>query len=145
MRLTLRRGEAGAILEAVIEETGAGAVYWNRCYEPWAIARDKRIKARLAALGREARSFNAALLHEPWTIQTGSGGPFKVFTPFWRAVLAKGAPAPASPRPAGWQQQLRTPSAPMPSRIGACIQRRPIGRAVLPRPGSRAKPVPPAG
>jgi len=93
LRLILRRGEAGAILEALIEETGAAGVYWNRCYEPSAIARDKGIKARLMALGLEVQSFNAALLHEPWAIQTGSGGPFKVFTPFWRAILAKGAPA----------------------------------------------------
>lgn len=26
------------------------------------------------------------LLHEPWEVKTGSGDPFKVFTPFWRAA-----------------------------------------------------------
>src|SRR5215470_6987396 len=97
-RLLLRRGEAGPVLERLIRETGAEAVFWNRCYEPWAIARDKAIESGLAKRDIEARSFNAALLQEPWTIETGSGGPFKVFTPFWRALLAKPPPAP-SPAP----------------------------------------------
>lgn len=97
-RLLLRRGEAGPVLEALIRETGAAAVFWNRCYEPWALARDKAIESRLAKRGIEARSFNAALLQEPWEMETGSGGPFKVFTPFSRALLAR--PPPSTPLPA---------------------------------------------
>lgn len=97
-RLLLRRGEAGPVLERLIRDTNAEAVFWNRCYEPWALARDKAIEANLAKRGIEARSFNAALLQEPWEMETGSGGPFKVFTPFSRALLAK--PPPAAPLPA---------------------------------------------
>jgi deoxyribodipyrimidine photo-lyase len=37
-------------------------------------------------------SFNAALLHEPWTIHNQSDKPFQVFTPFWRHCLAKPDP-----------------------------------------------------
>src|SRR6516162_11858782 len=36
--LVLRRGEAGVVLERLIAETRAETVFWNRCYEPWAIA-----------------------------------------------------------------------------------------------------------
>ena len=39
-------------------------------------------------------SFNAALLHEPWEVKTGSGGPFKVYSPFWRACLQRPVAAP---------------------------------------------------
>ena len=92
--LCLRRGKAAEILPALAAETGAGAVYWNRCYEPWAIARDKVLKAQLRDSGLTAESFNGALLHEPWTITNGQGAPYKVFTPFWKALLAA-APPPA--------------------------------------------------
>ncbi len=92
--LILRRGSAQAVLAELIAETGADAVYWNRRYEPWAIARTEPLKAALTARGIEARSFNAALLREPWTIKTQTGGPYRVFTPFWRALRAIGAEAP---------------------------------------------------
>ena len=35
------------VIDKLVEETGAGAVYWNRCYEPDAIGRDTAIKAAL--------------------------------------------------------------------------------------------------
>ncbi|MFM7346321.1 MAG: cryptochrome/photolyase family protein [Tagaea sp.] len=92
-RLILRRGPARAALDALIAETGAAGVYWNRCYEPFAIARDKAIKADLEARGLAVKSFNASLLFEPWTIVSKSGTPFRVFTPFWKACLAAEAPA----------------------------------------------------
>ncbi|MFN4167317.1 MAG: cryptochrome/photolyase family protein [Pannonibacter phragmitetus] len=93
-RLVLMRGPAGKALDALVKETGASAVHWNRCYEPHAIARDKRLKADLMAAGVEVRSFNGSLLHEPWELETKTGGPFKVYSPFWRAALAKAVPAP---------------------------------------------------
>ncbi|MBX7199162.1 MAG: deoxyribodipyrimidine photo-lyase, partial [Rhodospirillaceae bacterium] len=80
--LILRRGRAAAVLDQVVAETGADAVYWNRCYEPAAIRRDSAIKKELAAREIVAESFNGALLFEPWELKTQSGGPFKVYTPF---------------------------------------------------------------
>lgn len=97
-RLVLRCGPTLESLRALVKETGADTVLWNRRYEPASIARDKVIKESLRADGIEAESFNAALLHEPWTIQNQSGKPFQVFTPFWRHCLAK--PDPAEPLPA---------------------------------------------
>jgi deoxyribodipyrimidine photo-lyase len=95
--LVLRAGAAARALRHVIEASGATAVYWNRCYEPHAIARDAEIKKTLAACGIDVQSFNAALLFEPWTIRTKAGGSYGVFTPFWRACLAQ--PEPAKPLP----------------------------------------------
>ena len=99
--LILRRGPAGKVLEELIAETKSDSVYWNRCYEPATIARDKTIKASLTDAGIDAQSFNAALLHEPWTIKTGDGGPFKVFSPFHRAIEKLGQPA--APLPARYK------------------------------------------
>jgi len=86
--LVLRRGEPGAVLDKLIAETGAECVLWNRRYAPAQTARDAAIKERLKARGVDARSFNAGLLAEPWTVKNKSGGPFKVFTPFWRHLSA---------------------------------------------------------
>ena len=83
-RLILMRGESGAVLRDLSRSTGATAVYWNRRYEPAVIARDKKIKAELTSEGVEAKSFNAALLFEPHTVKNKSGGPFQVFTPYWK-------------------------------------------------------------
>jgi deoxyribodipyrimidine photo-lyase len=85
-RLVLRRGPALDVLRALVAETGAGAVYWSRLYDPAARARDTVAKAALKADGVEARSFNGHLLFEPWEVVTGSGGFYRVFTPMWRAV-----------------------------------------------------------
>jgi deoxyribodipyrimidine photo-lyase len=94
--LALFRGDPCKLLPALVKKIGASAVYWNRCYEPFSIARDKELKETLQRLGVEVRSFNGSLLHEPWEVETGSGGSFKVYTPFWRASLGKPIAAPAS-------------------------------------------------
>jgi deoxyribodipyrimidine photo-lyase len=85
-RLVLRRGVAETILVDLVAETGASGVLWNRLYDPAAIARDTAIKARLKDDGVACDSFNAGLLNEPWTVKTGAGQPYKVFTPYWRAA-----------------------------------------------------------
>ena len=96
--LVLRRGNPAEILPEIAGETGASNVVWNRCYEPGAIRRDAALQARLRTDGIACDNHNSALLFEPWTIAAGTGGPYKVFTPFWRACLA--APAPPRPAPA---------------------------------------------
>lgn len=100
-RLVIRRGDSLAELEKLIAETKAEALHWNRLYEPASIARDTRIKQGLKSRGLEVESHNAALLVEPWTVQTGTGEPYRVFTPFWknaRQRLSAAAPPPAPAR-----------------------------------------------
>jgi deoxyribodipyrimidine photo-lyase len=97
--LVLHRGRADEILPAMLRETGAEAVTWNRCYEPYAVAWDKTLKAKLIADGIEVESFNASLLFEPWEVATKDGRPFRVFTPFWNALRAKTEPGKPHPAP----------------------------------------------
>jgi deoxyribodipyrimidine photo-lyase len=94
LRLTFRRGLALAVLQALLAETGAGGVWWSRLYDPEAVGRDTGVKSALRAAGHEARSFAGHLLHEPWTVETGQGGFYRVFTPYWKAMRALGVPAP---------------------------------------------------
>ena len=88
-RLVLRRGRALDVLRDLAGETGARRVVWSRLYDPRSIDRDRKVKAELGEDGVEAVSVNASLLFEPWTVETGQGGPYKVYTPFWKAVRGR--------------------------------------------------------
>jgi deoxyribodipyrimidine photo-lyase len=87
-RMVYAQGAATDILPQLVKQFGARGVFWNRQYEPWAIARDTAIKETLQKSGLEAKSFNANLLFEPWTITKDDGTPYRVFTPFWRKGCA---------------------------------------------------------
>ncbi|UYC13781.1 deoxyribodipyrimidine photo-lyase [Xanthomonas sp. CFBP 8445] len=109
-RLILRQGPAETALRQVIADCGAVAVYWNRRYEPATQPRDARLKRALREQGLEVHSHNSALLFEPWQLATQQGGPYKVFTPFWRSALShwqvpalQPAPKTLPPPPAGLQ------------------------------------------
>lgn len=95
-RLILRRGPAQAVLESLVAQTGAGGVWWSRQYDPVSVARDTGIKSALKAQGLEAQSFAGHLLFEPWHVETGTGGFYRVYTPFWKAVRGRDVAAPAS-------------------------------------------------
>ena len=98
-RLTLRTGDPQAILADVISQTGAQAVFWNRRYDKAGRDIDTEIKAQLKADGITVETFNGTLLTEPWTRKTGSGGYYKVYSPYWRAVQANYVCPDALPRP----------------------------------------------
>ncbi len=86
------------MIAKLVKETAAEAVYWNRRYGP-ARKIDERIKKELKGIGVEAESFNGSLLVEPFAMKTGTGGDYKVFTPFWKALQASLAMPEASPEP----------------------------------------------
>lgn len=88
-QLLIARGPSLATLQAVARATGATAVHWNRTYEPALVARDAAIKSALRAAGLAVHSHPGNVLFEPWTVKNGSGEPFRVFTPFWRACQAR--------------------------------------------------------
>lgn len=87
--LVLRQGDSQSQLQALIEQTGAVAVYWNRKYEPATQPRDAKIKRALREQGIEAESHSGSLMFEPWDVATQQGRPYKVFTPFWRNALTR--------------------------------------------------------
>lgn len=90
-------GDAEKILPYLIKEIGATKIFWNRCYEPWRIERDKRIKENLTI---SCISENGTLLWEPWTIQKSDGTPYRVFTPFYRkGCLIADPPRKPLPKP----------------------------------------------
>ncbi len=88
-KLLIRCGASEEVLASLVEESGAQAVFWNRKYEPATQPRDARIKQQLKDLGLRVESFNGTLMFEPWTLATQQGGPYRVFTPFWRNALGQ--------------------------------------------------------
>ncbi|MEL6410397.1 MAG: deoxyribodipyrimidine photo-lyase [Pseudomonadota bacterium] len=96
--LILRSGDALKVLRELAQETGAGAVYWSRGYDPLSIERDTSVKAGLKQAQIEAESFSGHLLFEPWTVKTKTGGFFRVYSPMWKSVrnteIAEPLPAP---------------------------------------------------
>ncbi|KAG1668259.1 Deoxyribodipyrimidine photo-lyase [Nymphon striatum] len=97
-KLILRRGIPEQIIKDLITETDAKTVLWNRRYATQHIERDSKLKSDLKEDGLTVVSYDGALLHEPTKVKTGSGGPYRVYTPFWRAF--SGAHEPRDPAPA---------------------------------------------
>lgn len=99
-QLVLRQGEAKQVIDTLISETGANAVFWNRRYEEPGRAIDTDLKTHLKSRNVSVESHNGTLLTEPWTQTTGSGGYYKVYSPYWRSVQASyQAPAAAQAPP----------------------------------------------
>jgi deoxyribodipyrimidine photo-lyase len=97
--LVVRQGPAGDALEALIDETGAAAVYWNRLYEPALVERDSRIKSTLRDRDIDAESFRAAMLFEPWELLRDGDQPYRVFTPYWRRMQKDWRAVSTAPEP----------------------------------------------
>lgn len=99
-RLRLFHGPSLQTLQTLAAACEAEAVFWNRRYEPAIEKRDTAIKSRLREQGLHVESFNGALLREPWQVATKQGGPYKVFTPFWKSASAEWSPPPPREAPA---------------------------------------------
>ncbi|WP_137156143.1 deoxyribodipyrimidine photo-lyase [Rhizobium sp. FKL33] len=93
----LLTGPTQTVLDRLIDETGARAVFWNRRYDHASRDIDAAIKKHLKARGLDARSFGGFLLHDPMAVMTGQGKRFSVYSPFWRAFDAHYAPPDAIP------------------------------------------------
>ncbi|NNF71542.1 MAG: deoxyribodipyrimidine photo-lyase [Rhodobacteraceae bacterium] len=95
-KLIFRRGKALDVLRALVDETGATAVWWSRLYDPDARERDTDVKSALKSDGVEARSLAGHLMFEPWDVETKTGGFYKVYTPFWKTVKGRDVAEPLS-------------------------------------------------
>ncbi len=93
-KLVIYKGNPIDILSELSKRYNIKNIYWNRCYEPWSIIRDKYIKKTLNNNNIVVNTFNGSLLWEPWDILKKDGSPYKVFTPFYK----KGCLFASSPR-----------------------------------------------
>ncbi len=91
------KGAADKIIAKIIQETNFEKIVWNRCYEPWRMERDTRIKNWLKGMNIEVKSFKGSLLWEPQEIYKSDGTHYRVFTPFYRRGCL-GAAHPRKPK-----------------------------------------------
>jgi deoxyribodipyrimidine photo-lyase len=98
--LILHRGTTADIVVDIVRTSGATAVYLARRHEPWAANQENELHRRLSSDRVSVHRFAGTLLSNPEVIRTRQDTPFKVFTPFYRAVLrtvptSQPLPAPA--------------------------------------------------
>jgi deoxyribodipyrimidine photo-lyase len=93
-RLILRRGESASLLAALVAETGARRIHAVRHFEPWWQEAESEIGATHDLVRHSGNQ-----LVVPSTILTGSGTRYKVFTPWWRALLEQMPPRMPLPAP----------------------------------------------
>jgi deoxyribodipyrimidine photo-lyase len=97
--LVLRRGAAAKLIPEVAREAQASAVFWNEIAQVPHLAVAKAVEAALARLGIDSRKLPGDLLVAPGDIRNKEGRGLRVFTPFWRRVLAAGDPPAPLPVP----------------------------------------------
>jgi deoxyribodipyrimidine photo-lyase len=93
-RLILRRGNVVDVLPALVAETGASAVHCIRHYEPWWRNAERALKETVPL-----QKHHGNYLMPMGSVKTGSGGDFKIYTPFWRALSAHMPPSEPMPAP----------------------------------------------
>ncbi len=90
--LILRTGDPHDVIKALAGELASECVHITRRYEPNDVEFEKDLKASLDEPGITLRRYPGALLCEPEDIATQNGDPYKVYSPFWRALNARGKP-----------------------------------------------------
>jgi deoxyribodipyrimidine photo-lyase len=84
-KLILRSGKSDEILGALAAETNASAVHCIRHYEPWWRNAEKAVANGLSE-GTAFVCHDGNYLLPAGSVTTGSGGQYKIYTPFMRAL-----------------------------------------------------------
>jgi len=126
--LVIREGDPAAVVADVASDAGAAAVYVSEDFGPYGRRRDEAVEQALAAAGRRLVRVGSPYAADPGTVLKGDGGPFRVFTPFYRAWRATGWNRP-SPAPHGlrWADGLRSDGLPPAPDVAAALP--PAGEA----------------
>jgi deoxyribodipyrimidine photo-lyase len=101
-RIVLRRGDAPQVLAALADETGAECIHAMRHYEPWCKEAEDELRDALADSGGEERRlclYDGNYLLPPGSVTTGSGDPYKIYTPFAKSMLEVMPPRDPLPEP----------------------------------------------
>jgi len=95
-KISFYNGDPKEIFNKLSEQYDVKSIYWNRCYEPWRIKRDKDLKKDLEEKNIHIETHNGSLLWEPWTVLKNDGTPYRVFSPYYKRGCLE-APAPREP------------------------------------------------
>ncbi|MFT7218440.1 MAG: deoxyribodipyrimidine photo-lyase [Candidatus Azotimanducaceae bacterium] len=108
-RLLVRVGEPSEVVRAILEEHSVTRVFVNREYTPLGIRRDERIEKACAELESRFHIIDDAVLNPPEWVKKGDGGPYTVFTPYYRRASQLPVAEPAALSDGLWAKLERTP------------------------------------
>ena len=94
-RLVVRHGRPAEVVPEVAARCGARAVFITGDFGPYGSSRDDEVAARLDGDGVALRVADSPYAVPPGVLETGSGTPFQVFTPFSKAWRSHGWAEPA--------------------------------------------------
>ncbi|HAN90304.1 MAG TPA: deoxyribodipyrimidine photolyase, partial [Erythrobacter sp.] len=97
-RIVLRRGDAPQVLAALADETGATCIHAMRHYEPWWKEAEDELRDALGG-DRQLCLYDGNYLLPPGSVTTGSGDPYKIYTPFAKSMLEVMPPRDPLPEP----------------------------------------------
>ena len=83
-KISFYSGDPKNVFSTLSEQYDVKSIYWNRCYEPWRIKRDKDLKKDLEGKNIHIETHNGSLLWEPWTVLKNDGTPYRVFSPYYK-------------------------------------------------------------
>ena len=84
-RLLIRTGTAEHALERLVAESGAEAIFYNRDPDPFGRAVEARLEALAKRLGITVSAHQDIALHERDELLAGSGAPYRVYAPYFKA------------------------------------------------------------
>ena len=93
-QLILRKGRSDQVLVELAKEVGASRVHALRHYEPWWRNAERAVAEQLDLVLHDGNYLAPA-----GSVTTGAGQPYKIFTPFWRALRDRLPPADPLPQP----------------------------------------------
>ncbi|ABE53161.1 cryptochrome/photolyase family protein [Methanococcoides burtonii] len=94
-RLYLFSGLPEGVIGQLLENLEIDAVFVNHDYTPFSIKRDMQIASICTDKGVDMLQFHDCLLHEPGSIRTKKGTPYKVFTQFFREASKRDVAVPS--------------------------------------------------
>lgn len=80
-------GNNATIIKRILNQNKIQAVGYNKDCTPYAVSRDKEIAELCKKESAECFEFSDYYLFEPGTIQTGQGGYYKKYTPFYDEAM----------------------------------------------------------
>jgi len=93
-RLIVLHGEAEKVLPELARKIDADAIHFNRDPDPFGRGVEEKLAAAAGRLGIRVHSHKDIAIHERDEVLTGSGKPFRIFTPYSKAWLRLDKQAP---------------------------------------------------
>jgi deoxyribodipyrimidine photo-lyase len=98
-RLVVRHGDPAQVVPRLAAEVGAGRVHVTADAGPYGRRRDAAVARALAGADRVLVATGSPYAVGPGRVRQANGEPYRVFSPFLRAWLRHGWPAPAASEP----------------------------------------------